>query len=194
MFRSLSAIGLICAGVLSATRLMQAQSMITVKGVVQDNTGNGLPGVRVEVWRMGQAEHTDTLADGSYSIPLSVTTQIDQLRYSRSDLDPTVLTQLSGKSDQQIGKVVLYGTGKPRSIAAIDEQLHVFETMLIQAWTGPRREAGISSLRELDAGRRLVALPLPATTTPDVVDILDSLKSRKERLVGLYDKRGIAIK
>ena len=65
--------------------------------------------------------------------------------------------------------------------------------MLIQAWTGPLREAGIASLRELDAGRRLVALPLPTGTTPDAVDILDSLKSRKDYLVKLYGQRGIAI-
>jgi hypothetical protein len=69
----------------------------------------------------------------------------------------------------------------------------VFETMLIQASTGPQPGTGIASLRELDAGRRLVALPLPATTAPDAVDILDSLKSRKDRLVTLYGRRGIVI-
>lgn len=163
---------------------------IVVHGTVQDSRGKLLAGVLVEVWRAGKSESVTTASDGSYKLVLDSGPQIDQIRYTRSDMDPAVVDRLSGTREQQIAKI-LYPTGTLRSLKATYEQLHAFESIAVVALSAPIefRPLLVENLRNMKFQSRINALPIPQIT-PGQTNVVELLASRKEQIQKLYVQQG----
>lgn len=186
-------IGTALALAYSTSARAQPTTVIVVKGSVRDSSGNALSGVIVELWQREQPPKKTpaTGPDGSYRIEAPAGPEIDQIRYTRSDLEPGVVERLAGKEDHQIVKV-LYKPGTPRSVHAADDQLRAYEKFLFTAIAATKEDQGrlFGQLQELDLLNRLAALPIPGPERPDQELAIDLLKRAKERIVSLYARYG----
>ena len=101
---------------------------VEVRGAVYGTDAAPLPGVRVTVWRQGVPEMATSDADGSYRVALAGGARIDIIQYTRSDLDLSVIVNLSGREDQVIAKV-LYRRGEQRPVTGYADSVQALQTM-----------------------------------------------------------------
>lgn len=186
---------LVAVADLLSTSLAFGQGKIVVEGTTQDAKGKPLVGVLVEVFRANEpTREIATDSAGWYRFELTPGAQIDEIRYTRTDLDPAMVQRLAGERDQRISKV-LYPTGAPRSLQATEDQLQAFWRYLFAAVSASKadRPRLASRFREDRMDARLDKLPLPAPQDPVDRVAVELLSEQKTHLLSLYGRyRGAA--
>src|SRR5688572_28323461 len=146
-------VGLLIVGALISvvTSPLGAQGRVVIAGTVLDTSGKSLDGVKVTLWRQGRAYEDTTKNGGRYEIPLDVGRPIECIQYAFSGFDLGVVEELSGRSAQNIAKV-LYRIREPRSLEEIDALVRAFEVVLRTTTmaTADTRPKAIAELRAPD--------------------------------------------
>jgi len=184
-----SLVGAVVLGWPTSTTLV-AQQTITVEGWVYDSSGSPLNQVTVKAWQEGKpsGKPFDTGKDGQYKLLLTGGKAVSRIEYTRSDLDPGEVINLSGSKDHRISKI-LYKPGEPRPFAATVEQLAAYRHILIFTLNTPAfREELTAVIRKSDYRGKLAALPVPVEMQREVTDLL---RRDKDQLVQDYQKLGL---